>query len=150
MWSCAQLPRAAPGWQHPGRRRHCHRGVLQRCHSSLNPPTPHPPPARSYINGKPFVVREAERPFSNLEYTGIDRERVEGMEARLKADVLAEAALYGSQVLVAHEDDQFQASEPGLGACLACEAQCFPFRPGWSAARPVCRERRQRSPPCQS
>lgn len=24
----------------------------------------------SYINGKPFVVREAERPFSNLEYTG--------------------------------------------------------------------------------
>lgn len=45
---------------------------------------------RSYINGKPFVVREAERPFSNLEYTGIDRERVEGMEARLKQDVLAE------------------------------------------------------------
>lgn len=51
-----------------------------------------PPPLapRSYINGKPFVVREAERPFSNLEYTGIDRERVEGMEARLKQDVLAE------------------------------------------------------------
>lgn len=48
------------------------------------------PPACSYINGKPFVVREAERPFSNLEYTGIDRARVEGMEARLKADVLQE------------------------------------------------------------
>ena len=47
-------------------------------------------PSRSYINGKPFVVREAERPFSNLEYTGIDRARVEGMEARLKADVLQE------------------------------------------------------------
>lgn len=69
-------------------------------------------PWRSYINGKPFVVREAERPFSNLEYTGIDRERVESMEARLKADVLAEAAQYGSQVLVAHEDDQFQARRP--------------------------------------
>ncbi|PSC67685.1 paladin isoform X1 [Micractinium conductrix] len=64
-----------------------------------------------YINGKPFVVREAERPFSNLEYTGIDRARVEGMEARLKADVLQEAAQYGSQVLVAHEDDQFQVVE---------------------------------------
>ncbi|KAL4440251.1 hypothetical protein ABPG75_003252 [Micractinium tetrahymenae] len=64
-----------------------------------------------YINGKPFVVREAERPFSNLEYTGIDRQRVEGMEARLKADVLAEAAQYGNQVLVAHEDDQFQVVE---------------------------------------
>lgn len=43
------------------------------------------------VAGKPFVVREAERPFSNLEYTGIDRGRVEGVEARLKADVLAEA-----------------------------------------------------------
>jgi hypothetical protein len=64
-----------------------------------------------YINGKPFVVREAERPFSNLEYTGIDRERVEGMEARLKQDVLAEAAQYGNQILVAHEDDAFQVVE---------------------------------------
>ena len=45
---------------------------------------------RSYINGKPFVVREAERPFSNLEYTGIDRQRLESMEARLKQDVLQE------------------------------------------------------------
>ncbi len=50
----------------------------------------------SYINGKPFVVREAERPFSNLEYTGIDRERVESMEARLKQDVLAEVGGRGS------------------------------------------------------
>lgn len=79
---------------------------------------PAPPPWCSYINGKPFVVREAERPFSNLEYTGIDRERVEDMEGRLKADVLAEAALYGSQVLVAHEDDQFQA-RMGPGPCCA-------------------------------
>ena len=43
-----------------------------------------------YINGRPFVVREADKPFANLEYTGIDRERVEGMEARLKQDVLLE------------------------------------------------------------
>ena len=58
----------------------------------LPPPSPPSPPLAlcSYINGKPFVVREAERPFSNLEYTGIDRERVEGMEARLKQDVLQE------------------------------------------------------------
>ena len=62
-------------------------------HAQLNPPThplQHPPPCRSYINGKPFVVRESERPFSNLEYTGIGRARVEGMEARLKQDVLQE------------------------------------------------------------
>jgi hypothetical protein len=33
-----------------------------------------------YINGKPYVVREADQPFCNLEYTGIDRSRVEEME----------------------------------------------------------------------
>ncbi len=43
-----------------------------------------------YINGKPYVVREADKPFANLEYTGIDRRRVEDMEARLKQDVLEE------------------------------------------------------------
>lgn len=43
-----------------------------------------------YINGRPYVVREADKPFANLEYTGIDRERVEQMEARLKQDVLQE------------------------------------------------------------
>ncbi len=42
------------------------------------------------INGRPFVVREADKPFQNLEYTGIDRSRVEDMEARLKSDVLRE------------------------------------------------------------
>lgn len=35
-----------------------------------------------YINGKPYVVREAGQPFANLEYTGIDRSRVEDMEVR--------------------------------------------------------------------
>jgi len=43
-----------------------------------------------YINGRPYVVREADKPFQNLEYTGIDRSRVEDMEARLKRDVLDE------------------------------------------------------------
>ena len=61
-----------------------------------------------YINGRPFVVREADKPFANLEYTGIDRQRVEEMESRLKVDILEEAAQYGNQILVADEDDQFQ------------------------------------------
>lgn len=56
-----------------------------------------------YINGRPFVLREADRPFSNIEYTGIDRERVEGMEERLKSDVLAEAYYYGGSLLLADE-----------------------------------------------
>ncbi|KAI9082587.1 hypothetical protein K1719_035456 [Acacia pycnantha] len=62
-----------------------------------------------YINGKPFVLRELERPYKNmLEYTGIDRERVEKMEARLKEDILREAEHYDSAVLVIHETDDGQ------------------------------------------
>jgi Inositol hexakisphosphate len=64
-----------------------------------------------YCNGRPYVVREADKPFANLEYTGINGGRVEDMEARLKQDVLAEAARYGGAVLVAHEDDEFQVVE---------------------------------------
>ncbi|EXB44485.1 hypothetical protein L484_013904 [Morus notabilis] len=62
-----------------------------------------------YINGKPFVLREVERPYKNmLEYTGIDRERVERMEARLKEDILREAEHYGGAIMVIHETDDGQ------------------------------------------
>ncbi|KAK7284493.1 hypothetical protein RJT34_19239 [Clitoria ternatea] len=57
----------------------------------------------AYINGRPFVLRDVEKPFSNLEYTGINRERVEQMEARLKEDILIEAARYGNKILVTDE-----------------------------------------------
>lgn len=56
-----------------------------------------------YINRRPFVLRDVEQPFSNLEYTGINRERVEQMEARLKEDILIEAARYGNKILVTDE-----------------------------------------------
>ncbi|ONK62988.1 uncharacterized protein A4U43_C07F10230 [Asparagus officinalis] len=56
-----------------------------------------------YINGRPFVLRDVERPFSNLEYTGINRARVEQMESRLKEDILLEAARYGNKILVTDE-----------------------------------------------
>ncbi|XP_058738433.1 uncharacterized protein LOC131610490 [Vicia villosa] len=59
-----------------------------------------------YINGKPFVLREVERPYKNmLEYTGIGRERVEKMEARLKVDILKEAKQYSNAIMVIHETD---------------------------------------------
>ncbi|KAK9861491.1 hypothetical protein WJX84_004658 [Apatococcus fuscideae] len=64
-----------------------------------------------YINGNPYVVREASKPFANLEITGIDRSRVEDMENRLRADVLREAEQYDGQVLLAHENDDFQVIE---------------------------------------
>lgn len=56
-----------------------------------------------YINGRPYVLREVERPFTNLEYTGINRERVEEMEDRLKQDILQEAARFTNKVLVNDE-----------------------------------------------
>ncbi|XP_031379976.1 paladin isoform X5 [Punica granatum] len=62
-----------------------------------------------YINGKPFVLREVERPYKNmLEYSGIDRERVEKMEARLKEDILREAERYGGAIMVIHETEDGQ------------------------------------------
>ena len=35
-----------------------------------------------YINGKPYVVRESTRPFANLEYTGAQGIRYQGMRVR--------------------------------------------------------------------
>lgn len=61
-----------------------------------------------YINGKPYVVREADQPFCNLEYTGIDRSRVEDMEVRLKRDVLTEAQRFDHHILVTEENDDMQ------------------------------------------
>jgi protein-tyrosine phosphatase len=59
-----------------------------------------------YINGKPFVLREVERPYKNmLEYTGIDRERVERMEGRLKEDILRESERYQGAIMVIYETD---------------------------------------------
>eukprot|EP00924_Labyrinthula_sp_SR-Ha-C_P005962 snap_masked-scaffold_14-processed-gene-10.35-mRNA-1 protein AED:1.00 eAED:1.00 QI:0/0/0/0/1/1/3/0/1737 len=59
-----------------------------------------------YINGHPFVVRKLEHPFENLEYTGIATKRVEGMEQRLKRDVISEldASFKGSLVLHGEDD----------------------------------------------
>lgn len=62
-----------------------------------------------YINGKPFVLREVERPYKNMmEYTGIDCERVERMEARLKEDILRESERFGGAIMVIHETDDGQ------------------------------------------
>uniref|UniRef100_A0A803M784 Paladin n=1 Tax=Chenopodium quinoa TaxID=63459 RepID=A0A803M784_CHEQI len=62
-----------------------------------------------YINGKPFVLREVERPYKNMmEYTGIDCERVQRMEARLKEDILRESERFGGAIMVIHETDDGQ------------------------------------------
>jgi hypothetical protein len=45
---------------------------------------------------------------------GIDRSRVEDMEARLKRDVLREAARYEQHILVTEEDDDMNVSAPWI------------------------------------
>jgi hypothetical protein len=37
-----------------------------------------------YINSRPFVLRSLREPFANLEYPGIEANRIEEMEGRLK------------------------------------------------------------------
>uniref|UniRef100_A0A1D1Y2D0 Paladin n=1 Tax=Anthurium amnicola TaxID=1678845 RepID=A0A1D1Y2D0_9ARAE len=93
-----------------------------------------------YINGKPFVLREVERPYKNmLEYTGIDRERVERMEARLKEDMLKEAKHYGGAIMVIHETDDgqifdawehvnFEAIQTPLEVYKCLEAEGLPIK----------------------
>jgi hypothetical protein len=57
-----------------------------------------------YVNGRPYVLREASRPFKNLlEYHGITAARLEMMEARLREDILAEAAAHDGRLLVTRE-----------------------------------------------
>ena len=57
-----------------------------------------------FVNGKPFVLRTFQDPLSNLETTGIERERVELMENRMKADILNELHHYNGQLLL-HEEE---------------------------------------------
>ncbi|KAI9175819.1 hypothetical protein H9P43_006183 [Blastocladiella emersonii ATCC 22665] len=76
-----------------------------------------------YINRKPYVLRTFQDPIQNLVTTGIARERVELMEDRMKADVLAELDRYGGRVLL-HEEE---AAKPGAGLAIV---------PVWESCHP--------------
>lgn len=57
-----------------------------------------------YINGTPYVLREAAGSYTNLkEYGGIGAERLEALEERLKEEVWAEAQRSGGRVHVLRE-----------------------------------------------
>lgn len=67
-----------------------------------------------HVNGRPHVLREAGRPFKNMrEYVGISPRRLEAMEARLKADALAEAGTHGGRLLVAREEEARWSADGG-------------------------------------
>ena len=59
-----------------------------------------------YINGKPFVLRDEHATTRNLTtFAGIQPERLEELELRLKQDVLSEAAEYGGKILLHGEGE---------------------------------------------
>ncbi len=67
-----------------------------------------------FINSAPYVLRDAEHPFSNLgSFEGIAPDHLEEMEQRLKEDLLRECAVYGGKILVHDETDLQQ-------VCRAC------------------------------
>ena len=57
-----------------------------------------------YVNNRPFVLRDIDAPFHNLsDLAGIEGRRIDGIERRLKEDVLGEAAQHDGNVLVHDE-----------------------------------------------
>ena len=57
-----------------------------------------------YIRGLPYVLRKHEDPYKNIETTGIERTRVERMEAVMKEDVLEELKQYSGKIML-HEEE---------------------------------------------
>ncbi|EPQ26302.1 uncharacterized protein PFL1_06237 [Pseudozyma flocculosa PF-1] len=55
-----------------------------------------------YVGGRPFVLREAERPLSTFGLS-MRADNLEAIELRLKQDILREAAKYGGLLMV-HEE----------------------------------------------
>lgn len=58
-----------------------------------------------YVGGRPFVLREAERPIDNFSLSE-RADNLEGIEQRLKSDILNEAGRYGGLLMVHEEDEQ--------------------------------------------
>jgi hypothetical protein len=66
-----------------------------------------------YLNGKPYVLREAAGPYKNMrEYSGIRAHGLEAMEQRLKEEVWEEATRLKGQVLVLNETEVRSLSAP--------------------------------------
>lgn len=63
-----------------------------------------------YVGGRPFVLREAERPVSTFELT-IRADNLEAIEFRLKQDILRESSKYGGLLMV-HEETATGQIEP--------------------------------------
>jgi hypothetical protein len=61
-----------------------------------------------YVNDTPFVLRDLANPFVNIKsYSGINASRLESVEKRLKADILAEARRNHGLLLI-HDEQGIQ------------------------------------------
>ena len=58
-----------------------------------------------YVNHRPFVLRDGDNPYSNIESTGITPRRVEAMEKQLKLDAWQEVQQGGEGQLLLHDED---------------------------------------------
>ncbi|CAN6916500.1 unnamed protein product [Brassica oleracea var. botrytis] len=58
------------------------------------------PVTQIYINGKSYVLRDLDNPFTNM---GMKRLNVDQMEEDLRGDVLMEASRHGNKILVTDE-----------------------------------------------
>lgn len=60
-----------------------------------------------YINRRPFVLREFDHPYHNVNYyAGIGAQRIEEMESRMKMDIIEESKKYYGNIII--HDETFQ------------------------------------------
>jgi hypothetical protein len=92
-----------------------------------------------FINSAPYVLRDAEHPFSNLgSFEGIAPEHLEEMEQRLKQDLIRECAVYGGKILVHDETDLQQVRNAQRWPCpppLMCIPRSLTHDWLWPMAR---------------
>lgn len=74
-----------------------------------------------YVGGRPFVLREAERPLDNFQLSGRGS-NLESIEQRLKTDILRESVRYGGLLMV-HEEDESGGLRPAWIAVDAHEVR---------------------------
>lgn len=84
-----------------------------------------------YVSGRPFVLRESERPLHNFQLSG-RATNLESIEHRLKADILRESARYGGLLMV-HEEDESGGLRPAWIAVDADEVKTV--REVWEGIR---------------
>jgi hypothetical protein len=80
------------------------------------------------------VVRELRCVVLRHVTPGINRSRVEDMEVRLKADILAEAATFGNRILVVHENEDLSLYDHWEVCVCVCVCVCVRGGVTWNFA----------------